>query len=398
MRRCPTEAIRVRGGKAIVNYDRCIACGECVRVCVYRAKKAVYDKFDDIHKFKYKIALPAPALYGQFNNLTDINYVLAGLLAIGFDGVYEVARGAELASEATRNVLKDAAVTPIISTACPAVIELILLRFHNLKDNLLDVLAPIDIAARLAREKAMKETGLKKEDIGIFFISPCSAKVYAVKNNIGLKESDVDGVLSISEVYFKLLEKMNHLKDPAELSKTGILGLSWGTSGGEAAGTLKDRYLAADGVENVMNILKELEDDKLLNVDFIELNACIGGCVGGVLNIENPFVARTKINSLRKYRPLSKNSLEEEGKPLDFYRLEAPYELQDALKLDADRSRAMRKLRDQERVYNKLPHIDCGMCGAPSCTAFSEDVATGKQRIKNCVNYVKETKKKGRKK
>ena len=91
MKRCPTEAIRVRNGKASVFYDRCIGCGECVRLCPSHAKLASYDSFDTINDFKYKIALPAPSLYGQFNNLTDVNYVLNGLLALGFDEVFEVA-------------------------------------------------------------------------------------------------------------------------------------------------------------------------------------------------------------------------------------------------------------------------------------------------------------------
>ncbi|MBR2875260.1 MAG: 4Fe-4S binding protein, partial [Clostridia bacterium] len=104
MKRCPTEAIRVRDGKAHVLYDKCIACGECVRVCPNRAKRAVYDSFDIIDNFKYKIALPAPSLYGQFNNLDDINIVLTGLKKIGFDDVVEVSGGAEIISEKTRKL------------------------------------------------------------------------------------------------------------------------------------------------------------------------------------------------------------------------------------------------------------------------------------------------------
>lgn len=136
MRRCPTEAIRVRNGKAKVYYERCIGCGECVRLCPHHAKKAAYDPFEIINNFKYKIALPAPSLYGQYNNMTNLDYVLNGLLKIGFDDVFEVGRGAELVSEATNILLgRDNLKKPIISTACPAVLELIMLRFNNLKES-----------------------------------------------------------------------------------------------------------------------------------------------------------------------------------------------------------------------------------------------------------------------
>lgn len=56
-----------------------------------------------IIEFKYRVALPAPSLYGQFNNLDDIGYVITALKMLGFDEVFEVARGAELVSDATRN-------------------------------------------------------------------------------------------------------------------------------------------------------------------------------------------------------------------------------------------------------------------------------------------------------
>ena len=78
LKRCPTEAIRVRGGRAHIIDERCIDCGECIRVCGYHAKVAVTDPLSSISGFKYKIALPAPSLYGQFQNLKSISQVLNG--------------------------------------------------------------------------------------------------------------------------------------------------------------------------------------------------------------------------------------------------------------------------------------------------------------------------------
>ncbi len=391
MKRCPTEAIRVRNGKASVLYDRCIGCAECVRICPHQAKLPAHDPLSIINDYKYKIALPAPALYSQFNNLDNIDIVLNGLLEIGFDDVFEVSVGAELVSQATKEILaKGDYKKPAISTACPAVVELIMVEFHSLRDNLLDLKAPVDVSAELARERAI-QNGIKPEDIGVFFISPCPAKVFALKSGLGLKQPNVDGVIAISEIYFKLTNAMSNLKEIKPMATAGSLGVRWSTSGGESLGINNDNFLAADGVENVLDVLKAIENSTLDDIDFVELNSCPAGCVGGVLNMVNPFVARSRNRSLRKNLPPHSDKLLEKKLPLEFFKWDKEEKVKDVFVLDENRLVALQKMDAIERIYEKLPHLDCGSCGAPSCEAFAEDIVNGCASIDMCprMNEVK---------
>ena len=107
LKRCPTNAIRVRNGKAYIISERCVDCGECIRICPHHAKYAEKYSLNEILDYKYRIAVPAPSLYGQFNNLDDTDYVLTGLKRMGFDDVFEVARAADIVSCPIRDKLRD---------------------------------------------------------------------------------------------------------------------------------------------------------------------------------------------------------------------------------------------------------------------------------------------------
>ena len=388
LKHCPTEAIRIRGGRAVISSERCIDCGECIRVCPEKAKKAVSGKLSNMERFKWKIALPAPTLYGQFDNLDDIDYVIDGLLKIGFDQVFEVSKAAELVSAYTRQYLKtDGVIKPAISSACPVVLRLISLRFPSLCDHIIHMLPPMEVAARLAKDKAQKEhPELSPEEIGVCFISPCPAKVSYVKNGFANYKSQVDEVVAINDVYFSLIGKMRKTDEVEAHSESGRIGIGWARSGGEATAIFNEDYLAADGINNVIHVLDQIENGNIPPLEFIELNACTGGCVGGVLGIQNPFIAKARLQALRRYLPVSQNILskEESNYIPDSYLLDELPEYSPISRLSESIGESMRMMADIQKLKSNLPGIDCGACGAPSCRAFAEDIVKGLISLDNC--------------
>lgn len=389
MKKCPTQAIRVRNGKASINYERCIACGNCVRSCPHYAIHTVCDDYSALSAYKFNVALVPSCLFAQFPHIDTPELTLNAMKNIGFDHVYEVARASDLLSMVKREeFIMGEVKKPAISVVCPACVELILTRYHVLKDNLLDHLPPLELAAKQARAEAREISGLPDNEIGVFYVSPCPAKVQSIKNDFYSDNHLLSGAVSVSETCKRL-----HKVKPEDVKMTlpltaSNMGVSWSASGGEAASFPNNRQLAADGIENVISILRELEDGKLADIDFIELHACHSGCVGGVLNVTNTFVAKSKLHTLRRTALLNKtNTVDKLDKPMSYYKMNKKWQTKDVYKLDADMGKAMEKMQKVEEILSLLPHLDCGVCGSPSCRAFAEDVVQKQVDFSRCVVY-----------
>ena len=394
LKRCPTEAIRIHDAKARIIKELCIDCGECIKVCPYHAKKAVTDSMEKLKKFKYNVALPAPALYGQFRNLSDIDYVLNGLLSIGFDAVFEVAKAAEAVTEYTKELLsKNTLKKPVINSACPAVVRLICVRFPNLVENLLPAVAPFEAAAIAARREALQKTGLPPQDIGVFFISPCAAKATTIPNPIGFEKSPVSGVISMKSLYVPLTAAMKKITNPIPLATASTEGVNWARSGGETKALGRaGRCICIDGVDNIIALFEQIEDDEALDIDFIEALSCEGGCVSGPLTAENGFIAKMRIVELGKSQ---KEKLgDAPPTPVNISHEElgwsAPVKYRQVHRLDNDIGEALRKLEQIEKIYAALPQTDCGSCGSPTCRCFAEDIVKGTAAEIDCIHKLKE--------
>src|SRR4030042_2403492 len=392
MRYCPTKAIRVKNSKAIINKELCIDCGECLRVCEQNAVVPITTSSADINKFKYIVALPSPVLFSQFGQNIMPDQILSALRAIGFDYVYDEAWMCEMTSMAIEKYLSEnREQLPIISSTCPVVVRLIQKLFPSLCKLIIPIEPPREIAAKNLREQLSQKHDLKKKDIGIFHITPCSAKWVSINHPETMKYSHLDGALSIQEIYNEIMMILKKSTEPHLMdvkNRISGIGIGWGISGGEIRGLKSSLAVSVSGVTDTIRILEDVEAGKLKNIEYLECLICPDGCVGGPLTVENRFVAKS--NALRLIKTFGGKKKVDENLFMNLYR-RGFFSFEEEVKpkpfpaLDRNRSKAIKKIQQIDRIFKKLPKIDCGLCGSPDCKQFAEDVVRNEAKMEKCI-------------
>jgi hypothetical protein len=236
----------------------------------------------------------------------------------------------------------------------------------------------------------MIKEGYPAREIGIFHLAPCTAEVTAARNPIGTDARLINGSISISDVFWPLFNIVKGLKVPTVSPRFSAKGLSWACSGGEAK-MLDEQYcaLAVDGLRPMIEVLEALSMGRLQGIDYIEGRACTCGCAGGVLNVENSYVAREILRQTSR-RLRAETRGEEETLDWRDYQWDHNLQYQAALLLDEKPEVAMLKLEAVNDILRNLPEMDCGACGAPNCRALAEDIVQDQADQLDCIFVFRE--------
>jgi Fe-S-cluster-containing hydrogenase component 2 len=392
MRVCPTQAIRVRDATASISEELCVDCGVCISTCPDGAVVPISDTIGDYVHFKYRVVVPSPVLYSQFDPGIHPYIIHQAFKELGFDEVVDVSTSSNALARALMKYMEGyKGRLPLIASHCPCVIRLIQVKYPDLVELIVPLDAPREVTAREIRKTFPKKLGLKPEEIGIFYTATCPAKTVSIKQPAEKSRSWFDVVIAIRDVYPVLLPHIVSLKeqfDPAEVPEEFTFNTGWINLGSITHQAGMENWLSVSGLSHVQHILDDIENSRLRNIDFVEGMACMLGCLGGSFNVENPYVARTNtMKQKRQYEtPVEVDDDDIANKiKTGYYMLENPVLPRPTTYFDTDLETSIKRMRERERVYRKLRQIDCGCCGSPTCMAFAEDFVRGEVKLTDCI-------------
>lgn len=392
MKVCPAKAIRVKANELARIEGECIDCGECIKACPRGAIKAV-TTVDSGRLDKSKaIVGVSPVLFTQFGEDVTPDDVISALKRLGFLDVYDQSDALEMFNmavglyiEESKN--KPAAPRPLISPVCPVVTRLIAQRFPSLLSHIPPLLTPRELAAREAKRRAIQEYGLKENELKVYHITPCSAKMIAIKNPILVDQSYLDGAIGIKDIYEPLLGELKSMNLSKRSNHPIRAIIGWARSGGEIAGMEGGNFLGVSGMQETIRYLEKIEMGLLDDIDYVEFRVTPEGCIGGALTVTDKYQAKHTISRLTQ-----KYGLEKKVKT-DYVKEQYDkgwFFFQGGVKMppkssDISLSEAIERQLKVEEVKEMLPGKECGICGCPDCQTFAEDVADGRVFVEQCI-------------
>jgi anti-sigma regulatory factor (Ser/Thr protein kinase)/Fe-S-cluster-containing hydrogenase component 2 len=350
---CPTAALRLQRGAPHLLAHLCVECTACIEQC---PSGALDIEAEDAVPPPGRPLLVPPAFLGQFPALSP-SRVLRALAALGYEDVRSIGDWEEALSCAAADLAQGrASADPIIPPVCPAVVALIESRFPSLLEHVPPLLTPV--------EAAIRDMGSQSVAVVV-----CPSQQSALLGQgVAPERIHTPGALRT------LL--LPHLRgDPEPSADLPAVPPS-------ARAAAPTEVLRVRGLREVMRTLEDLENGLLGAPAVLELHACERGCFGsGLLRGTNRALTRHQWRNA----PLPSGAASAQ-------RRARPYAARPGLRLDPNMTQAIAKLTKIDELSRHLPGRDCGLCGAPTCRAFAEDVVLERVSKRACgyVDWTKE--------
>ena len=377
IRHCPVKAIRFSGNQAHIIGNECILCGHCFVVCPQNAKEIV----DGTEKVRVLIQSGdpvvvslAPSFIANYEGV-GIESMRRALKKLGFYDVEETAVGATIVKTEYERLLSDEKRDIVISSCCHSINLLIQKYFPRELQYLADVMSPMqahcaDIKKRIPNAKTV-------------FIGPCVAK----KDEAEYYEGIVDAVLTFEELTNLL--KNEHIELEKELDETPESRARFFPTTGGILKTMAQNapgytYMAFDGVENCISVLKDIESGKIHKC-FIEMSACVGSCVGGPVMEKYHRSPAHDYMSIAQYAGTRDFDVDQPD-ALSLKKHFSVIEHKSILPAEYEIAAVLRQMGK----FKPSDELNCGSCGYNSCREKAIAICQGKAEISMCLPFLKD--------
>ena len=365
--------------------ERCVACGNCTKVCSQGAKvfvNTVEMVTKVLEKPGRKAALVAPSFPAEFHDVTDHQKVVGMIRALGFDYVVEVSFGADLVAHRYRNLISEAGAENYISSDCPAIVSFIRFYHPDLTQNLIPVVSPMVAMTRVMREK-------HGEDLPVVFIGPCVAK--KAENN------EVDVAITFLELreMFETAGITPETVAPSEFDPPlGGRGAIFPVTRGllQTAGVNDDaitgNIIAAEGRIDFQEAIKEFEEG-MIGGQHLELLCCEGCIMGPGMSKGGKQYNRRALVSTYAQQKMTSLDMDDWSKNLETYDkldLSVRFKPEDKRQMIGEEGEVIKVLASMGKLTPK-DHLNCGACGYDTCYDHALAIVKGLAEEEMCLPY-----------
>ncbi len=385
VRECPAKAIKIMNGQAEVITERCIGCGNCIKVCSQDAKVFLITRTEvkALLQSKERVAaVVAPSFPAEFSEITQYYRFVGMMRAIGFDYVFEVGFGADLVANEYKKLLESRDNRGYISSDCPSIVNYIRFYHPDLVKNLAPIVSPMVAMSRVVKK-------LLGNDVKIVFVGPCIAK----KD----ESPEVDFGLTFRELR-AMFENSGHTSDTVQPSdfdspkagKGAVFPISRGLiqTINICDDLLEGNVIVAEGRIGFQEAIKEFEEGNLKNQN-LEL-LCCKGCISGpgMSSGGRRFEKQTYISSYVQSRMRDENHTEWHRNFEDFKNIDLTqsFEPSDRRKLKPKEDEVARVLASMGKITNR-DHLNCGACGYDTCYEHAVAIVEGLAEVEMCLPY-----------
>jgi two-component system NtrC family sensor kinase len=384
VRECPAKAIRIVGGQAEVIDERCIACGNCTKVCSQGAKVFLNTTDRVINLLDEKIdsaAIIAPSFPAEFQELTDYRQLIGMIRSLGFKNVLEVSFGADLVADRYKKLVEESK-DYYISSDCPSIVNYIKHYHPNLVDNLAPIVSPMVAMSRVVHARYGK-------DVKIVFIGPCVAKK--------AESTEIDEAITFSELreLFDLFKITPEKSQPSDFDQpAGGRGAIFPVTRGllQTANINDDaitgNIIAAEGRIDFQGALKEFEAGLIKN-QHMELLACEGCIMGPGLSKNGKQYNRRALVSTYANKKMKVIDSDSWQKAFDEYSdldLSVRHRSEDRRPEIIDESGLAGVLASMGKITKK-DELDCGACGYETCIEHAIAIKKGLAEVEMCLPF-----------